>query len=156
MIAYTSAGFSEAPDARKKVDVCFGNIARLQAYALSAQQTTFGQDLDVTLYWEATNDAPVKGGYTVFVYLLDESQRIIAQHDGKPSEGTRPASTWQPADIVPDTHRLVWMVDEYEGKAVIVVGLYDPLTQQRLPAYDSDGERLARDCAVLGATDILK
>jgi hypothetical protein len=156
IVVYTSAGEEETTDAPQQVGARFGEMARLQEYAVSARPAVFGEELNVTLYWEAINSAPVDGDYTVFVHVLDESRRIIAQHDGKPVGGTRPTYTWQPADIVLDTHEMVWLVDGYEGQAMIEVGLYDLLTQQRLPGYGSDGERLYDDRVLLGSIEILE
>jgi hypothetical protein len=155
IVVYTSAGEEETTGAQQHVGAQFGDVARLQEYAVSAPSVEFGHELDVTLTWEAINSAPVDGDYTVFVHVLDESQRIIAQHDGKPVGATRPTYTWQPADIVLDAHEMVWLVEGYEGQAMIEVGLYDLLTQQRLPGYGSDGERLQDDRVLLGPIEIL-
>jgi len=156
IVVYTSTGQKETSDPQHQVGAHFGDIACLQAYATSAQPAVFGQDLNVTLSWEAINSVPADGDYTVFVHMLDESQRVVAQHDGKPADGTRPTYTWQPADIVPDTHEMVWLVDGYEGQVMIEVGLYDFLTQQRLPGYGPDGERLYDDRVLLGPIEIQK
>ena len=149
IVVYTSAGSTESRDAQQWVGAQFGEIARLQGYSVDAQQVVFGESLPVTLYWEANNDEPLSVDYTVFVHILNESGQVIAQHDGKPANGTRPIYTWQPGDIIPDTHEMVWLTDSYEGRATIAVGLYDLTTQQRVPGYSEDGKRLPNDSLLL-------
>ena len=155
IVAYTSAAEKET-GVQQQVGARFGKVASLQECAVSAGPIVFGEELDVTLYWEAINSVSIDGDYTVFVHLLDESQRVIAQHDGKPVDGMCPTTTWQPGDIVLDTHEMVWLVDGYEGQATIAVGLYDLLTQQRLPGYGPNGERLHDDRVLLGPVEILQ
>ncbi|HEV2066059.1 MAG TPA: hypothetical protein VGR08_04425, partial [Thermomicrobiales bacterium] len=55
-----------------------------------------GQPLDLRLYWRAEEPAGVS--YTVFVQLLDQSGRLVAQHDGLPQHGVRPTTDWQPGE----------------------------------------------------------
>jgi hypothetical protein len=45
-----------------------------------------------------------------------------------------------------DTHTLVWQVEAYAGPATIYVGLYDPVTGERVPV-SSPGSGAAPDDA---------
>jgi hypothetical protein len=123
----------------------FGKVAELTGYRLEPEEARVGEDLEVTLYWQATNEQPLPNDYTVFVHLLDGSGQLIAQHDGEPAAGRRPTRTWQEGDLIIDTHSLQWQTADYRGPATIAVGLYDLETTERLPAYGPDGQRLADD-----------
>jgi hypothetical protein len=61
-----------------------------------------------------------------------------------------PTHTWRRGDKVVDTHRVVWLQPLYAGKATIGVGLYDFQTQERVPAFDAEGQRLPLDRVTLG------
>jgi hypothetical protein len=129
-------------------------MVRVQGYSQEPQPARAGQDLALTLTWESISAQPIDGDYTVFVHVLDGASQMIAQHDGKPADGTRPTLTWAPGDTVVDTHELVWLMPDYTGPATIAVGLYDAQTQQRVPAYGPGGERLPDDCIRLGQMQI--
>ncbi|MFC2046327.1 hypothetical protein ACFLTC_02260, partial [Chloroflexota bacterium] len=93
----------------------------------------------LTLYWR-TNE-PGEVDYTVFVHLLDENGAILEQADGPPLAGMYPTSAWWPGQIVIDRRELLL---PSEGSRLLV-GLYDPISVQRLPAHGPDGDRLTDD-----------
>jgi len=90
----------------------------------------------LTLYWQTS--APVQTDYTVFVHSLDAAGALIGQADGPPLTNHYPTTAWQPGEIVQDS-RPIPPGDHF------LVGLYDPLTGQRLSAFAADGTRLADD-----------
>ena len=60
--------------------------------------------LRLTLYWQATGR--VNGHYKVFVHIMDEEGRIVAQSDAVPAYGEAPTETWLPNEVVIDQHGL--------------------------------------------------
>ena len=100
-----------------------------------------GLETRLTLYWQAS--ARLDTGYTVFVHVLDAQGAILAQADGPPLADHYPTTAWQPHEIVQDS-RVVLPGPRY------LVGLYDPLSGERLPAY-LDGTRLPDDAVLLAA-----
>jgi len=125
----------EAP-APEHVQVAqFGPAVELAGYDLTeipARGAEAGRDspLEVTLYWHA-QQTPDKN-YRVFVHLLDAEGQIVAQHDGTPGDGELPALGWLPGEYVADTHRLALPSALPAGAYRLLVGLYDPVTRQRL------------------------
>ncbi len=88
-----------------------------------------GAELEMSLLWQVL--AEMDASYTVFVHVLDENGRLLAQHDGIPAFGTRPTSTWQVGEQILDKHRLT-IPAEFAGAAgQIVVGLYNSETIER-------------------------
>lgn len=69
--------------------------------------------------------------YIVFAQLLDSSQNLVAGFDGPPRNGTYPTSTWQPDQIILD-HRFIPIETLAPGEYQLIVGLYDPISQQRM------------------------
>lgn len=87
----------------------------------------------VTLYWRADANPPFA---TVFVHALCEGQ-LVAQADGAPVGGLRPFDRWRAGEMWAD-HR-VWGAVPCGDAVTVNVGLYDPLTGERLPAALPDG-----------------
>ena len=96
--------------------------------------------MHVTLYWRARDD--VSGDFTVFTHLIDEDERIVAQHDGPPDGGRYPTSHWLAGEIVEDEHALALHTECAPEEYTLVVGMYDAGSGERLPAYDEYGEPL--------------
>ena len=154
VVVYTASGPGTAQERWEGSEAQVGGLARVLGYSQDPQQARAGQDLALTLYWEAVSLQPIDGDYTVFVHVLDGALQIVAQHDGTPVGGTRPTTPWASGDRVVDTHELVWLMPGYTGTATIAVGLYDAQTQQRVPAYGPGGERLPDDSIRLGQIQI--
>lgn len=80
-------------DVPNPVDIHFGAGIMLRGYDLDTLTVHPGEQLKVTLYWEAI--APIPGDYTVSIQLLDTQWRKAAQSDAWPLEGAAPTSSWK-------------------------------------------------------------
>jgi hypothetical protein len=133
----------------RQVDFALGedlrSVARLLGYDLAFDEEH--RTLTVTLYWQAL--AKMRTSYTVFTHLLDAGNRIWAQHDGVPAGGTRPTTSWLPSEVIVDRHELPLQPNAPPGTYWLEIGLYDPVTGQRLAAIESDGHRLPDDRVIL-------
>jgi hypothetical protein len=96
----------------------------------------------LTLYWQTSTSLDTS--YTVFVHSLNTQEELIGQADGPPVANYYPTTAWDPGEVVQD-NRSVPAGDHY------MVGLYNPATGERLPAFTTDGTRLANDAVVLSA-----
>jgi hypothetical protein len=132
------------------VDVRFGEMTRLIGYTLEPSAPSGSSELDLTLYWRAILPEGATADQKAFIHLLNPEGEIVAQHDGEPVSGRRPTRTWREGEVIIDTHRLVWYVQDYTGPAAVAVGLYDAVTLERLPAFDPQGLRWRDDRAILG------
>jgi len=123
---------TETPEAATSgsIGVAFGNFARLLSYQVPSAEVTAGGPLVLTLRWEALSE-PSPSNYQVFTHLL-VNNRIIAQHDSEPANGTQPLSQWSPGDIVVDVHQMSFRDSTYTGPAELSVGFYDQATGQRV------------------------
>ena len=132
-----------------------GRIA-LPGYDLSEDSLQPGDELDVTLYWQArqATDDPA----TVFVHLVpphapSATPPPISQVDSQPCADAAPTTTWQPGDSLRETYRIPIPDEAPPGDYEIVVGLYDSETQQRLPVADAAGQPQA-DAVTLGVVRV--
>ena len=103
---------------------------RLDGYAVT-DETRPGGAILLTLLWQDL--AAVDENYQVFVHLLDNQGNKIAQADGQPVQWLRPTSTWQPGERIADRYGLLLPDTLPSGEYSIAVGLYHPVTGQRLP-----------------------
>src|SRR5690606_37449225 len=69
-----------------------GRTLFLDGYELSQTAALPGESVDVTLFWRS--DRPTLRPYTVFLQLLDQSGRLVAQQDRWPVENTWPPTCW--------------------------------------------------------------
>ncbi len=124
--------FMEPPAIKNPLDSTFGASVRLIGYHLDVPDPlTSANTLTLTLYWEALTDGLPGADYTVFAQILDESGRLVGQHDGVPVYNTRPTSGWLTGEYLIDMHSMTFR-EPYIGPIRIQVGLYDPVTLRRL------------------------
>ncbi|MCZ2115297.1 MAG: DUF2723 domain-containing protein [Anaerolineae bacterium] len=114
-----------------------------------------GGQLPVTIVWQGLSQ--MAEDYTVFVQVLDASDRIVGQVDAWPVQGTRPTSSWRPGEVVTDPYFVqinsdippVQPGDSYE----VHIGLYLLATLQRLPTLDEEGNPMGDHIRVRASFD---
>ncbi len=135
-------------------DVDFTPKASLQhgIRLLDDAVVTQNGDLNVALTW--TTSAPIPGDYTTFVHLFDAQGNRVAQSDGIPHSGYWPTSFWRPGEAVSSSHIVSLPSDLPPGEYTIHLGMYDPMTVERLMAYHPSGEEW-RDWAIILSPPII-
>lgn len=94
-----------------------------------------GDSLTVYLYWRPLQK--IDRDLTVFVHLMNADQRVAAQRDSVPVNGTWPTRDWLPGELLVDTYSLP--LNGAAGTLSLVAGMYDSATQERIPAWDANG-----------------
>jgi len=138
----------EAFPIEHRLDVQLGDHIRLLGYRLSESELSTGDTLTVTLFWQS--DGRLALDDHVFVHLLSTDGLLVAQHDSVPGQGERPTWSWRDMEVLQDEHALITDLSLPSGTYVLSVGMYDSLTEVRLPAVSPTGERLAEDRIPLG------
>ncbi len=103
---------------------------RLDGYAVT-EETTSGGELLLSLAWRSLQ--VIDKDYHVFVHLLNSQDKKVAQRDGQPVQWLRPTSTWLADEEIIDRYGMLLPADLPPGEYRIAVGLYEPVTGQRLP-----------------------
>jgi hypothetical protein len=96
------------------------------------------------LYWQA--EAPYTDA-TVFIHLRASDGFVRSQADGPPVSGHYPLTHWQPGEVVQDIHPLP--LEDFALVDHLAIGLYDPATGQRLPAFGPAGQPLPDNAVVV-------
>ncbi|MGW8319270.1 MAG: hypothetical protein ACWGPS_08470 [Candidatus Promineifilaceae bacterium] len=134
------------------VEALFGNSLRLLGYGLERPDPN---RLIVTLYWRA--EQRMEGDYKIFVHIADPSTGVpVAQDDAMPHRNGYPTRFWAPGEVVVD--RIPIMLDAAPaGTYDIAIGVYDPLTRERQPLLEREGQQPQDRRLVLdGATVAVK
>jgi len=141
------------PSPDHPLEATLGEMVRLLGYDLEGDRVRSGEEIGLTLYWQAL--APADRPYKVFTHLIGEENTIWGQHDSQPVGGTYPPNLWAGGEVVADSHRLLVAADAPAGIYRLEVGMYYEPTGERLPAY-IDGERAEEDRILLGEIEVVK
>ena len=113
----------------------FGNAITLLGFD-AAPKIKRGDELKLTMLWQSNQF--IQRDYTLFVHILDDANRIIAQTDVQPRGGTYPTSIWDANEFIPDEITVTILPDTPRGKLRIVIGWYDAITGERLATTNGD------------------
>lgn len=103
-----------------------------------------GRTIDLTLKWQAGPEAIKRPDYTVFVHLVSDQGKLVAQHDNPPASGYATTSSWTPNEVIYDDHSLVIPADAPPDVHLVQVGLYLPSNGKRLPRINESGKEVGR------------
>lgn len=123
-----------------------GEEVRFAGFDLERTSYAPGEVMRLVLYWEAVS--PMETSYVVFTHLLGESynpQRenfIWGQVDSVPLGGSYPTTGWSVGERVRDEYRIPIEADAPAGEYELEIGLYEPVTGERLLVYSEDGTLL--------------
>ncbi|MDD9955532.1 MAG: hypothetical protein OXP68_04865 [Anaerolineaceae bacterium] len=126
-----------------ETDIRFGDHIRLTGYDLHSPHPRPGDDLDLTLYWNATTTPPEN--YSLFLHLVgDDDPRPLAQVDGNPAVPARLTQTWDRPEetLISPRFSLPLPDDLPPGDYRVMLGLYNVETGERLPLRDASGAPL--------------
>ena len=126
------------------MNVVIQGVAKLIGYKLEPEaRVKPGDTLHLTLYWQAIGEPDTP--YTVFTHLVGPDGKIWGQKDNPPVRGSRPTTTWVEGEYIADEYLIPVSPDAPAGEYTLYVGMYEPVSGQRLPAFDSQGNRYPSD-----------
>jgi mannosyltransferase len=100
-----------------------------------------GESIPLTLVWHAEH--PPTKAYTVFTHLVGSDGVLWGQWDNPPVWGTYPTTEWTADETVFDQYLIPVRGDAPPGEYQLLVGLYDPMSGDRLPVVNDQGEPIA-------------
>ena len=122
-------------------NVQFGNVLQLQGYTIEKRAIHPGETIGLTLYWKALQ--PTATDHSIFIHLLGENDRIIAQRDTFPGRGLV-STTWiQAGHIWAETYNIPTPPMAYAPDSMtFALGLYATASGARVPVTDATGAPL--------------
>ena len=130
-----------------------GESITLKKVRLSKDELIQGEPLIIVLIWETSGI--VEGNYTVFNHLTAMDGDGFDQKDNIPLLGRRPTNTWLEGEVIEDPYYLALDESLPPGKYELAVGMYDFETLERIPVFDSSGNRMADDRIVVGTVNLV-
>jgi hypothetical protein len=133
----------ETPSVQHQVGMDLGGVAQLIGYDLPQSSVRAGDSFPLTLYWRALDEMDTS--YVVFVHIVGPDGVIRGQWDSVPGGGGLPTTGWLKEEIITDAYVVPMQEGAPPWQYTIEVGMYDPVTGERLPVT-GDG----RDALTLG------
>jgi hypothetical protein len=125
------------------INVLFGDELQLLEYTLRQDERL----VEFTPYWRSQRRMDTD--YKIFVHIFDsETGEIVAQDDAMPRRWLYPTTLWWPGETVQDPISIS-MDDASPGTYGIAIGVYEPLTGERLPLVNSYGQLIPDGRVVL-------
>ncbi len=115
----------------------FGGFVRLLGHDIGGAELWQGRKVIMHLYWQSI--APAPADYRIYVHLRDADGTVWDSWDGPMTESEDgnyyPVPLWETGEYLIDTRTIILdNPDTPLGEGYqIVVGLYDPLTNERVP-----------------------
>lgn len=132
-----------------RTEVFFGDSIRWIGFRVNTpkQRVSPGEELDITLYWQAVQ--PIQTNYSAFVRLYGRKDVEVFALDTYPGGGMYQTTLWEPGEVVVDRYRLP-IADTPAHRQLspsvlrLDVGFWDFTTKAFLEAKDGAGMPIGR------------
>jgi uncharacterized membrane protein len=148
LLHYNSADYTAEPAQVDRLDDFGGQIA-LIGYDVSAQTAVPGEQVTVTLYWQAQTEMAIN--FQSFAHLLRPNGSLAAQSDHL-NPGEFPTRRWPLGKYVRDVHVLQLPSDLPPGEYPITTGLWVQTEGWRLPLLDVNENQVDDKAALFTLT----
>jgi hypothetical protein len=150
LLHYNSSDYVAEPAQMDRLDDFGGQIA-LIGVDVSDETAVPGEQLSVTVYWQAQTSLDIN--FQSFVHLLRPDGSIAAQSD-RLNPGEFPTRRWPLDKYVRDVHVLQLPPDLPPGEYTVTAGLWVQTEGWRLPLLDENGNQID-DKAVLATLTVV-
>jgi hypothetical protein len=115
----------------------FGHRLALLGHAYERDRAAGGEAWQMTTYWRVldADSAPL----TIFIHVLDDTNAVRSGWDGLYVS----TESWEAGDVFVHMHTLTLPADLPPGKQRVEVGVYSPVTLDRLALFTGEGETTA-------------
>lgn len=107
------------------------HIALVSADIVPAQALP-GQNIQIKVRWYVPRGVPGQD-YTTLIHLGQPDAPPLSTGDSPPLGGDFPTSAWGNGEAIDDSYFLAIPVDITPGRYPVWIGMYDPVTGERLP-----------------------
>jgi hypothetical protein len=143
--AFAQPALVSAVEAAERVTphiMVYDGRVRLLGYRVEPERVTAGEQVKVTLCWEAIQ--AIQQDYTLFIHLLGRDNLRVGERTTYPGQGRFPTSLWPAGRAFCDAY-WVPVAPWAPGPEMygLEVGLYDAETGWRLPSESEAGQAVA-------------
>jgi hypothetical protein len=121
-----------------RVEINFGGKIELVGYELNGEEWHPGEDLYVTMYWEALDD--LHEDYWLQMRLVHRRGYDLISKDGCPSAGRYTTDHWKKGEIIPSVHRLRIPDDAADNNYRLTLSMHPFDSEEWLPILNDQGE----------------
>lgn len=132
VVAFLFVGEEAMPQQAQPL-AAFDQGLNLLAVETGAEPWRAGEQ-SITLTWKPAR--ALDAAFTIFVHLIGPDGQLVAQRDQPPLQGFYPSDRWLPNHSFEDIVTLEVPADAPAGAYRLSIGLYDPMTGQRLPLLE--------------------
>ena len=125
-VRFVTYAVPEAPatEMETSLGILFGEAITLQGYTLNQVESWQpGEIVQLTLFWQTA--VPLETRYKIFLHIVDEAGRIVAQRDSEPGGGLAITTEWELGAVVVDNHGILLPPTLENGRYALRMGLYD-------------------------------
>ena len=137
--AFLRAGLQKMP----ALGTSFGGFLELTGFLAERN----GHVLTVRYRWRAISQ-PTRE-YWCFTHVLTSEGKILGYLDHRVLDGSPPMTSWRVGDIAAEERRFVLPMEAVGADVMLRLGLYDPLSGDRLPVGVSEGATIVDDGTAL-------
>ena len=130
------------------LNTSLGRDIRLTGYDLNMSQA---QSMELVLYWQAVSK--ITTDYKVFVHIVDQNGKLVAQQDQFPDAWRYPTHIWDAGEQIRDSH-LLSLNNLPAGVYRVQIGMYQAETGERLTPIESNGNELKDRQIEIGMIEI--
>ncbi len=125
-------------DVQYPVNINFGGKIELVGYEVNGENWRPGDDLVVTMYWEALDD--LHEDYWLLMRLVHRRGWDLVFKDGCPSAGRYTTDFWKKGDILPSVHRLRIPEDAAQHRYRLTLSVHPFESEDWLPILNEQGQ----------------
>lgn len=129
----------------------FDETLALDAITLTPGRLVSGQEVTMELRWRVLRQPAAD--YTLFAHVIDAGGQQIGGNDQPLTDGYYPSGLWEPGEVITHVQRLSLPPLLPSSTVEIRVGLYEPVSGQRLPLHDNANLRVRDDSVVAAVID---
>ena len=130
----------DTPQVQYPLGIRLNDRVELIGYDLPQDQVRPGEAFPLTLYWRALDEMDTS--YTVFVHVVGPDGVIRGQWDNVPGGDSLPTTGWVKDEVIVDEYTVPMGDDAPPWQYTILVGMYDPITGERLQVTGTQDQNL--------------
>jgi len=134
--SYALPALDRAPEAEAygmtPLEATYGGALRLLGYEVQTQEAQPNQPVEFRLLWQAV--APTDDNHSIFIHVIGNKERIVAQRDAFPGRGLMSTTRLKPQDTWLESYAVPIPATAYTPDTLSLrVGIYNTTTGARLP-----------------------